>query len=214
MTTLTARAVLFDMDGTLVDSSAVVGSVWARFARMHGLELDSVLATSEGVRMEDTVRRHAPVDADVASIVSELSAFEIASTEPVLAIIGAEGFVRSLPVSAVALVTSATLDLAELRMLAIGVALPRVVVTASDVSRGKPAPDCYLLAADLLGVAPADAVVFEDAPAGIEAARAAGIRVVVVGRYDGEAARGLPRIADYSGVSTVTTATGELAIRL
>ena len=206
MTEFETRAVLFDMDGTLVDSTAVVESVWSRFADMLGVPLAEILATSHGVRMEDTVRRHASANADVDAIVEELSGCELASTEPVVAVPGAAAFVRSLPADAVALVTSATLDLAELRMRAITVPMPGVVVTASDVDRGKPFPDCYLRALALIGEDPADAVVFEDAPAGIEAALAAGIRTVVVGGYDGPLARGLMRVPDYRNVRVVSGA--------
>jgi sugar-phosphatase len=102
-------------------------------------------------------------------------------------------------------VTSAPRELAIARMSLAGFDLPDVVVTAEDVERGKPDPSCYLLAAERLGVSPADAVVFEDAEAGLRAGLAAGMRCVVVGDLQGDVTRGLPRVSDYARLATSTT---------
>ena len=179
--TLDARGFLFDLDGTLVDSHAVVERIWANFAARFDLDLADILATSHGVRMVETIRRHAPAGTDAEALTLELGAIEVLDTDGVVEIPGARDFVGRLPASSVALVTSATLPLAASRMESIGVPMPGAVVTAEDVERGKPQPDCYLRAAELLGVAPSDAIVFEDAEAGISAGLAAGMRVVVVG---------------------------------
>lgn len=201
MTSLSARALLFDMDGTLVDSHAVVERIWGTFADMFGLDVDEILETSHGIRMVDTVRRHAPTGTDADAVTSRLGVIEIADTDGIVEVPGAAAFVRGLPAASVALVTSATLPLAESRMRSIGVDLPVAVVTAEDVAHGKPHPDCYLLAAERLGVAPRDAVVFEDAEAGIRAGLAAGMRVVVVGDWKSESTVGLPRVSDYASLS-------------
>jgi sugar-phosphatase len=95
-----------------------------------------------------------------------------------------------------------------------GIRLPQLVVTAEDVPHGKPSPDVYLLGAELLNVAPADAVVFEDAEAGIQAGLAAGMRVVVVGAHRSDATRGLPRIASYEGATVALEADGGLRVTL
>ncbi|WKK72156.1 HAD-IA family hydrolase [Rathayibacter oskolensis] len=194
---LRARAALFDMDGTLVDSTAVVETIWRDFADRFGLDRARILGAVHGVRAEDSVRRFAPEGTDVAAIVDELNAYELEHTEGTLEIPGAVAFLAALPRARVALVTSASPALAAGRLAAAGV-LPDTVVTAADVTRGKPAPDGYLLAAERLGAAPADAIVFEDAEAGIRAGLDAGMRVVVVGLHESATTEGLPRIAHYS----------------
>ncbi|MWV51085.1 HAD-IA family hydrolase [Rathayibacter sp. VKM Ac-2803] len=195
---LRARAVLFDMDGTLVDSTAVVETIWRDFADRFELDRAMILGAVHGVRAEDSVRRFAPAGTDVAAVVAELNAYELEHTEGTLEIPGAVAFLAALPRASVALVTSASPALAAGRLAAAGVPSPDTVVTADDVANGKPAPDGYLLAAERLGAAPADAIVFEDAEAGIRAGLAAGMRVVVVGAHESATTAGLPRIAHYS----------------
>lgn len=200
---LRARAALFDMDGTLVDSTAVVETIWRSFADRFGLDRAMILASVHGVRAEDSVRRFAPPGSDVAGIVAELNAYELEHTEGTVEIPGAVAFLAALPRARVALVTSASPALAAGRLAAAGVPAPDVVVTADDVLHGKPAPDGYLAAAERLGVAAADAVVFEDAEAGVRAGLAAGMRVVVVGGHESPSTEGLPRIAHYSDARVV-----------
>ncbi|WP_024819577.1 HAD-IA family hydrolase [Arthrobacter sp. 31Y] len=200
---LTVRAVLFDMDGTLVDSTAIVEQVWLEFAERYGLDFDEILRTSHGVQAGDTVRRYAPAGADFEALTAELGEMERSRTDGVIALPGAEALLAGLPDEAIALVTSADRILADIRMHAAGLTMPSTAVTAESVTRGKPHPEGYLKAAALLGADPADVVVFEDAPAGIAAARAAGMRTVVVGDAGGALEPGMWRIQDYSAV-TVT----------
>ena len=198
--TIDARALLFDMDGTLIDSGAAVRRVWTMFATRFGLDVEEILRTSHGVKMLETIREHAPAGTDADAVARELGEAEVTDSDGILALPGAPEFFAALGSAPIALVTSATRQLAEMRMAQAGLPLPAAVVTAEEVRRGKPQPDPYLLAAEKLGTAPADCVVFEDADAGIRSGLAAGMRVIVVGDTDSIAAIGLPRIADYAGV--------------
>ena len=200
-TTLSARAILFDMDGTLLESTGAVTRVWTEFADRFGLSVDEIMSTSHGVRMAETVQRHAPEGTDIAAVVAELSDWELHDNEGIVALDGAAAVLAALPPTAVALVTSASRKLATARMAAAHLPLPAVLVTAEDVAHGKPRPDCYLLAAERLGVDPADTVVFEDADAGVRAGVAAGATVVVVGELDTEATAGLLRVPHYGAVT-------------
>ncbi|KTC12933.1 HAD-IA family hydrolase [Pseudomonas viridiflava] len=173
-------AFLFDMDGTLLNSVIAAERVWAKWAQKHGLDVDRFLPTIHGVRSIDTVRKQNIPGIEVQQEADAISQAEIEDVEGVAAIEGVADFLASLPADRWAVVTSAPLALAQARMKAAGLTLPDVVITAEDVTQGKPAPDGFLLAAQRLGVEPAQCLVFEDAPAGIAAGKAAGARVVVV----------------------------------
>lgn len=174
-------AFLFDMDGTLLDSSAVVDRVWLRWAEMHGIDPQALLAALHGVRAEDTVRKFAGSALDVARETDWILQAELNDVEGVVPLEGVGAFISRLQPDEWAVVTSATLALATVRLRAVNLPLPRVLITAEDVQRGKPDPEGFLLAAQRLGVPASECLVFEDSPAGVQAAKAAGAHVAIVG---------------------------------
>ncbi|MFI7399614.1 HAD family hydrolase [Streptomyces sp. NPDC049541] len=182
-TVLTARALLLDMDGTLVNSDAVVERIWRRWAERHGLDPDEVMKVVHGRQGHASMALllpDRPMEQNLADN-ARMLAEETADVDGVVAIPGAPEFLASLRGLPHALVTSADLALATARMGAAGLALPEVRVTAESVGASKPDPEGFLKGAAELGVEPGSCVVFEDSAAGIEAGRAAGMRVVGVG---------------------------------
>ncbi|MEU4872525.1 HAD-IA family hydrolase [Streptomyces sp. NPDC021608] len=183
MPVLTARALLLDMDGTLVNSDAVVERIWRRWADAHGLDGDEVMKVVHGRQGHASMAvllpdRPARLNhADNARMLAQ----ETADMDGVVPVPGAPEFLASLRGVPHALVTSADVPLSTARMAAAGLRLPDVRITAESVGASKPDPEGFLKGAAELGIAPADCVVFEDSGAGIAAGHAAGMRVVGVG---------------------------------
>lgn len=178
--TLRAAALLLDMDGTLVHSTDEVETVWRLWCRRHQLAPEPVLAMCHGLRSREVIRVLAP-QLDMAQEVALLDELEIHHTGRGEAIMGSRALLTRLPAERWALVTSASQRVARHRLESAGLPLPTLLVAAEDVVHGKPDPEPYLLGAKGLGVAPADCLVFEDAPAGIQSALRAGCAVVQVG---------------------------------
>ncbi len=184
MTVLACKGILFDCDGVLVDSDESVMTAWGRWADDLGLDRATVTRIVHGRRSADSVAELLP-ESQWPAAIELIDRYEIEDAATVRAIPGAVALVESMPAGSWAVVTSGTNALATARLRAAGFALPAVLVTADDVARGKPDPEGYLAAAARLGLAVADAIVLEDAQAGIDAARAAGVSAVVgVGRED------------------------------
>jgi mannitol-1-/sugar-/sorbitol-6-phosphatase len=165
------------MDGTLVDSTAVVERAWRRFADRHGMDAGTFLGRVHGIRSSDAVAAIAPW-LDARAEAERLDAEEAGDFEGLRPVPGAGDVLAALPDDAWAVVTSAGRELARARLGAAGLPVPRVLVCSEDTAAGKPAPDCYLAAARALRAAPGDCLVVEDVPAGIAAARAAAMMVV------------------------------------
>lgn len=177
--TLHVSAILFDLDGVLADSSASVERAWSAWARRVGLDPAYVYSEVHGRRAVDTIRALQPaldVDAELAFLVN----LETTDNHDVVPIPGVLELLSALPADAWAVVTSGTRAVATSRLVAAGIPLPRIMISGESVSRGKPDPEGYLKGAAMLGVAPEQCVVVEDAPAGAAASRAAGMHLLAV----------------------------------
>jgi|SRR5215469_2794039 len=176
---LTCSAVLFDLDGVLVDSTPAVERVWRGWATEHGLDPDYVVQWAHGRRSIETIRRIAP-GLDAPSENLKVERREIEDLEGVRVIEGAADLLVAIPPGHWTVVTSATRELAEARMRYVNLRLPKDAITAELVERGKPHPEPYLKAAALLGFPPSECLVIEDTAAGISSAKTAGMQVIGV----------------------------------
>jgi sugar-phosphatase len=174
------RAFLFDMDGTVLNSIAAAERIWTAWALRHGVDVESFVPTIHGARAIDTINRLALPGVDAEAEAAWITEAEIEDVEGIVEVASAANFLKSLPANQWAIVTSAPKTLAQRRMAAAGIPEPEVMVTAEDVSAGKPDPGGYRLAARRLGVEVTDCLVFEDAAVGILAAEAAGADLVVM----------------------------------
>ncbi|GAB3209076.1 HAD-IA family hydrolase [Marinactinospora thermotolerans] len=207
-----AEALLFDMDGTLIDSTPAAVRCWLRWAEEWGVSPRRLAEVHMHGRPAADIVAELVEPGRVAAAVARIDELEIAETDGLVMLPGTAELLESLPRERWAVVTSATRALAEARLKAVGIEAP-LVVTADDITRGKPDPEPFVVGARSLGVAASRCVVFEDAPVGVAAGRAAGARVVAVTTTHG--ARELAAdvvVADLSAVSVVE-ADGALAVR-
>lgn len=173
------KAILFDMDGVLVDSTPAVARVWKQWAAERGFDPNRVAEIAQGRPSITTIRELLPhADHEAENRIVERR--EMEDVEGIVACPGAAELIESLPQDRWVLVTSSTRSLAEVRLRAGGHATPKYVVTGSDIRHGKPHPEPFLKAAAMLDVAPSDCLVIEDTPAGIVAAKAARCRVLAL----------------------------------
>ncbi|QWA12100.1 HAD-IA family hydrolase [Sodalis ligni] len=180
MISIEAKAVLLDMDGTLVESTHNVELIWTQWCRDNGIPPERVLAICHGVRSRDIIRQVAP-HLDLERHIALLDELEISHFAGVSALPGAAGFLRDIGPLPWAVVTSASRRVALHKLAACGLRVPAILIGSQDVVLGKPDAEPYLLAARRLCIDPGDCLVFEDAPAGIASALAAGCRAVQVG---------------------------------
>jgi mannitol-1-/sugar-/sorbitol-6-phosphatase len=177
MITIHCSALLFDMDGVLVDSTPTVARVWRRFATEHGLDPEEVVKRAHGRPSIGTVRHYFP-DSDYDQMSREVERQEMEDLSGVVALPGSLELLNRLPAERWTVVTSATRALAEVRLRAAGLPVPEWIVTADDIEKPKPQPDPYLKAASVLGFSAGECVVVEDVPAGIRAGKAAGAKII------------------------------------
>ncbi|MFE3688453.1 HAD-IA family hydrolase [Streptomyces sp. NPDC059095] len=214
-TVLTARALLLDMDGTIVNSDAVVERCWRRWAERNGLDPEAALKVVHGRQGYATMAvllPERPMEQNYADN-KVMLAEETADTDGVVPVAGAPAFMAAIAGLPHALVTSADAALARARMTAAGLPMPEVRVTAESVGASKPDPEGFLKGAAELGFDPADCVVFEDSKAGIAAGRAAGMRVIGVGPRAG-AHEPTAHVPDLTDLTVTAEADGTLRLEI
>ena len=211
------QAILFDLDGVLVDSAECVERTWRNWANNHRLNPEHVIAFAHGRRTIETVRLVAP-GLNAEAEVAELEAGEAMKTDGIYEIESARDLIERLPLGTWAVVTSGVRAVAEFRLRHTRLPIPSIMICANEIARGKPDPEGYLAAAARLGNAPADCIVIEDAPSGIAAAGAAGMRVIAIAStYPREQLTGadavVERLSELSVVSDEQTIRIEIATR-
>jgi sugar-phosphatase len=206
-------AILFDLDGVLVDSTPCVTRVWAAWARKHGLDPEYVVHVAHGQRTIETVRQVAPL-LDAQRETDEIEQLEIGDTEGLRVLPGAKELLTALPPDRYTIVTSGTCRLATKRLQVAGLPVPSTMITADDVTRGKPDPEPYLAGARALGREPRTCLVFEDAPSGIRAAKSAGMAAIgVMTTYPpGQLLEADAIVSSLSAVKVHTNPSGELMV--
>ncbi|MFE1310155.1 HAD family hydrolase [Streptomyces sp. NPDC058755] len=214
--TIHAHALLFDNDGTLVSSLASVERCWTSWAREYGITAEEFRRVAlHGRPAAEIVADLLPAHL-VPEAVARVEQLEVEDVPDggVQLLPGTRDFLDSLPADRWAVVTSATRRLAEARLDAVGI-VPKTLVAADDITRGKPDPEPYLLAARQLGVDPAHCVVFEDAPAGLQAGRAAGMTTVALATtHRAEELDADLVVRDLSALSALVTDAGvEISVR-
>lgn len=210
----TYAAFLFDMDGTILTSILAAERVWSRWAEEKGLDVEKFLPIMHGRRGIDTITDLNLPGVDPVVEAEKVMLAEIEDVEGVSPLGGAAEFLSALPADRWTIVTSSPLPLAKARLKAAGIPIPLNIVSAGDVTQGKPDPQGYRLGAQRLGFAPEDVLVFEDVPAGIKAGEAAGSDVMVITvTHTHPIEGGQYRMTDYATVEPEIAADGRLFIR-
>lgn len=178
-TIINCSAVLFDMDGVLLDSTPAVERHWQEWSTKHGLKYEKVIAIAHGRRTIETMQVMAP-HLDAHKEAADYEQYECEDLIGVYPIEGASALTRQLPAERWAIVTSCGHKLAVARLSHVGLDMPQILISADHVTQGKPHPEGYLSAARALGLSPADCLVVEDSPNGLRAAMDAGMRCLAV----------------------------------
>jgi len=215
MTARIVKACLFDVDGTLLDSHKAFDRIWGQWAERNGVDYAMAAPSMRGGRAVNIIRKFAPNCSDPEREAHAIEQLEIDDLADVTAMAGARSFLAKMPEGCWTIVTSAVRELAHARLTVAELPIPKTLVAAEDVSDGKPPPAGYLLAAKRLGCDPKDCLVFEDANSGIQAAIAAGARLVVVSRKHGQAPKPAPSnsyatISSFDELSVTATVDGLL----
>jgi mannitol-1-/sugar-/sorbitol-6-phosphatase len=208
-------AILFDLDGVLVDSTGSVGRQWRIWARARGIDEEKIIAIAHGVRAVEVIRTVAP-HLDAEAEVRDLEKREAADHQGVEVMPGAVDLVHSIPEGRWGVVTSGSRHLATERLKLAGIPAPKIMVTADDVTNGKPHPEPYLKGAKLLGAKPEECLVIEDAPAGIRSAHAGGMKVIgLTSTYDASRLSEADAVVQkLAAIQVSANGSGKLAVRV
>jgi mannitol-1-/sugar-/sorbitol-6-phosphatase len=182
-------AIIFDLDGVLVDSFTAIQNHWKSWGDLRGLSLEQIMRVAHGLRTVDTIRRVAPhLDAEKEAAAFE--AMEVSDATGLVAYRGAASLLETIPKASWAIVTSGSKSLASARLRHTDLPMPQIMITSDDVRNGKPDPEAYLLAASRMMLPAGRCVVVEDSPPGLKAARAAGMTAIAVATTHSAAALG------------------------
>lgn len=210
-----ADAVLFDLDGTLVDTTVVVERTWRAWAARHGADAAAILRVCHGRRTIESIMEFAPAGVDPVAETAVVEGAMTRDTDGIVQVPGAGELLASLPPDRWAIVTSATRSMAEARLGQVGLPMPGVLISAEDVTAGKPDPAGYRLAARRLGFDVGRSIVLEDAPAGLAAGHAAGACVIAVASHLGaEALAGENWVADLTALRVEAFGERGLSVRV
>jgi mannitol-1-/sugar-/sorbitol-6-phosphatase len=205
MPNFSCAAILFDLDGVLCDSTRQVDREWREWAARKGVDGDAVMAIAHGVRTIEVIRRVAP-HLDAESEAAAIENHEAQDQRGVTVMPGALDLVQSIPEGRWGVVTSGSRLLAQNRLRYCGLPVPKVLITSDDVIHGKPHPEPYLKGAEGLGYRAAECLVIEDAPAGIQSARASGMKVLgITSTYAADALRQADAVIGKLGQIRVTS---------
>ena len=211
---ISARGFLFDMDGTLLDSTAPMLRVWGNWCQRRGVNAATFIPTIHGLRASESIGALKLPGIDPQVEAQWIEKMEVEDVDGVVPIGGVLALLEALPRESWAIVTSAPIRLARARLAAAGIPLADIMVVGEDVRRGKPDPACFLLGAERLGLTAKDCIAFEDAPAGIASAEAAGARVVVITATHHQPHQGpQQRLHDYHGVRVESHAAPVVTLR-
>jgi sugar-phosphatase len=214
MRSFVCAAILFDLDGVLVDSTSSVTRQWRAWGVQHNIAPEKVVEIAHGVRTIEVVRLLAP-HLDAEAEVKKIEQREASDTQGVVVMPGAAELLKSVPDDRWCVVTSGTRYLATSRLRLANLPIPRVLVSAEDVKNGKPDPEPYLKGARLLGMHPAECLVIEDAPAGISSAHAGGMKVIaLISTYPASELGEADAVAETLRQIRVTTLDGKLRVDL
>jgi len=214
MPEFSCSAILFDLDGVLVDSTASVARQWRKWAELKKIDPEPVMKIAHGVRALEIIRQVAP-HLDAEEEVRRIESLEVDDQDGVSVMPGAAELLASVPDDRRAVVTSGRRHLATGRLQWAKLPVPKIMVPADDVSKGKPDPEPYLKAAELLGMKPWECLVIEDAPAGIRAARAAGMKVIgITSTYPASALQEADAVVKALAEIQVSTDNGQGSLRV
>ena len=204
-TLIQVQAILFDLDGTLVDTTVAVERTWRAWAARHGVDAQAVLRVCHGRRTLETIQQFAPAGIDPVAETAVVEERMTRDTDGVVPVRGSRALLGAIPPDRWAVVTSATRPMAEARLRLVGLPIPRLLITGEDVAVGKPNPEGYRRAAQRLGFDVRETLILEDAPAGLGAGHAAGARVVAVATHLGaDALAGEDWIPDFTALTVET----------